>query len=109
MTEEAFVADPLTEEQLLAIKTRLAALQEWISRAAAADWSTTLLIQTVANARALRSECDRFIRVVEHIPTETMVRYAVQPAAESMELGTPPRIVDLNDFRAPTDLRGLEP
>lgn len=105
--QEPYEAPPLEIFQQVTVQSRLAAVGKANSRTHLALCTQTLLIQHIANIRALRTACDQALEAVERVPTETLVRYAVRPDPEALE--ALPQLVDLTQFRAPTDLRGLEP
>lgn len=94
LIQEGEIADALTQ------------VRRDLERAHAGLNIQVLLVQTVANLRAVKSTVDRLLEETDEVSIETLVRYINRPdPAGSGRV----QLVDLNDFRAPTDLRGLEP
>lgn len=96
------MAEPLTDEQAVLLQTSLGSILRVSNRMMFAMLDQTLLVQTLANAKALHAATSRMSEVIDSISVETQCRYITRPEGESI------KIVDLNSFRAPTDLRGLE-
>lgn len=95
--------DHVTQRHLTGV---LGDAQRNVNRAQIGLSAQQLLVQTVANLRAAREAIDHALDVVAEIPVPTLVRYAVRPDP-NLPTG-PPQIIDLDSFRAPTDLRGIE-
>lgn len=101
---EPFEAPPLIPEQAHRIQVHLSAVERNALRVMTTLGSQHLLIQHVANVRALRTACHLLLTEVEPLDHTTLIRYVVR---DGPSCGF--EVVDLNSFRAPTDLRGLEP
>lgn len=105
--ENPYTADPLTESQIEAITTTLRDVARNTTKASLTFNQQTLLVQDMAYVHSLHIATGRFLAAIEDIPIPTLVRYAAKPDGRSDDLHAM-ALVDLDQYRAPDDLRGLD-
>lgn len=102
-------APALTPDQIDQFQALLKDVARLTTKASLTLNQQTLLVQDVAYIRALGLACQQVVDLAEGVGnTQTLIRYAARPDEAADDLYAQ-RLVDLAQFRAPTDLRGLLP
>lgn len=107
MSDNEYTAPALTDRQVAAIQASLKDVARLTAKTSLSLNSQALLVQDMAYIHGLHTATTAFLSVVEDIPIPTMVRYAAKPDERSDDLHAMV-LVDLDQYRAPTDLSGLE-